>query len=77
MMSQFTLLLASIALRKDNSKAAGHSDSQSLHAKCDNSHASYCRKGIHTRFEYWGLDVNHDWPWWHKMVQTYLPWLLG
>ena len=36
-----------------------------------------CRKGIHTRFEYWGLDVNHDWPWWHKMVKTYLPWLLG
>ena len=36
-----------------------------------------CRKGIHTRFEYWGKDVNHDWPWWHKMVQTYLPWLLG
>uniref|UniRef100_UPI00402797BD esterase family protein n=1 Tax=Faecousia sp. TaxID=2952921 RepID=UPI00402797BD len=36
-----------------------------------------CRKGIHTRFEYWGRDVNHDWPWWHKMVKTYLPWLLG
>jgi esterase/lipase superfamily enzyme len=36
-----------------------------------------CRKGIRTRFEYWGLDVDHDWPWWFKMVQTYLPWLLG
>lgn len=36
-----------------------------------------CRKGIRTRFEYWGPDVNHDWPWWFKMVQTYLPWLLG
>ena len=36
-----------------------------------------CRKGIHTRFEYWGYDVNHDWPWWHKMVPTYLPWLLS
>ena len=36
-----------------------------------------CRKGIHTRFEYWGKDVNHDWPWWYKMVQTYLPWFLG
>ena len=35
------------------------------------------RKGIPTRFEYWGYDVNHDWPWWHKMVPTYLPWLLG
>ena len=36
-----------------------------------------CQKGIHTRFEYWGKDVNHDWPWWYKMVQTYLPWFLG
>ena len=36
-----------------------------------------CQKGIHTRFEYWGLDVDHDWPWWFKMVPVYLPWLLG
>ncbi len=32
-----------------------------------------CRKGIQARFEYWGHDVNHDWPWWYKMVQVYLP----
>ena len=36
-----------------------------------------CQKGIKTRFEYWGLDVAHDWPWWFKMVEVYLPWLLG
>jgi len=36
-----------------------------------------CQKGIKTRFEYWGLDVNHDWPWWYKMVDTYVPWMLG
>ena len=37
-----------------------------------------CRsKGIPTRFEYWGYDVNHDWPWWFKMVSAYLPWLLS
>lgn len=36
-----------------------------------------CEKGIPTRFEYWGYDVNHDWPWWFKMVRVYLPWLLG
>ncbi|MBO4939149.1 MAG: esterase family protein [Oscillospiraceae bacterium] len=35
-----------------------------------------CQKGIKARFEYWGLDVNHDWPWWYKMVETYGPWLL-
>lgn len=31
------------------------------------------RKGIHARFEYWGHDVNHDWPWWYKMVACYAP----
>ena len=30
-----------------------------------------CRKGIHTRFEYWGYDVDHDWPWWFRMVAAY------
>lgn len=30
-------------------------------------------KGIHARFEYWGHDVNHDWPWWYKMVELYAP----
>ena len=36
-----------------------------------------CRRGIPTRFEYWGFDVNHDWPWWFKMVEVYLPQMLG
>lgn len=35
------------------------------------------QRGIPTRFEYWGYDVSHDWPWWFRMVETYLPWLLG
>ncbi len=35
------------------------------------------RKGIHGHFEYWGHDVNHDWPWWFKMVEVYLPWFLN
>jgi len=30
-------------------------------------------KGIQAQFEYWGYDVDHDWPWWFKMVDTYLP----
>ena len=33
-------------------------------------------KGIHARVEYWGFDVDHDWPWWFKMVQHYVPQLL-
>ncbi len=35
------------------------------------------QKGIHARFEYWGLDVAHDWPWWFKMVEHYVPQLLN
>ena len=34
------------------------------------------QKGIHARFEYWGQDVSHDWPWWFKMVECYVPQLL-
>jgi len=33
-------------------------------------------KGINGRIEYWGYDVNHDWPWWYKMVAYYVPQLL-
>jgi len=34
-------------------------------------------KGIQARMEYWGHDVNHDWPWWYKMVEYYVPQLLN
>lgn len=34
-------------------------------------------KGIPARVEYWGHDVNHDWPWWFKMVEHYVPQLLN
>ena len=30
-------------------------------------------KGIHAQVEFWGHDVDHDWPWWFKMVECYLP----
>ncbi len=30
-------------------------------------------KGIHAQIEYWGSDVSHDWPWWYKMVEHYVP----
>ena len=30
-------------------------------------------KGIHAQVEFWGHDVDHDWPWWFKMTECYLP----
>ena len=30
-------------------------------------------KGIRAWTDFWGYDVNHDWPWWYKMVQYFLP----
>lgn len=29
-------------------------------------------KGIPHKLELWGHDVNHDWPWWRKMLPHYL-----
>ncbi|HKC63760.1 MAG TPA: hypothetical protein VKB86_08985, partial [Pyrinomonadaceae bacterium] len=29
-------------------------------------------KGIPHTLELWGHDVNHDWPWWRKMLPYYL-----
>jgi esterase/lipase superfamily enzyme len=33
-------------------------------------------KGIPAWVDLWGYDVNHDWPWWLKMVPYYLSVLL-
>ena len=33
-------------------------------------------KGINATVDYWGYDVDHDWPWWFKMVEHYVPQLL-
>ncbi len=36
-----------------------------------------CRQiGINIWVDYWGHDVNHDWPWWHKQVTYFAPFLL-
>ena len=39
-------------------------------------HHVMMEKGIQGRVEYWGHDVDHDWPWWYKMVEHYVPQLL-
>lgn len=35
------------------------------------------QKGIHATVDFWGHDVDHNWPWWYKMVAHYVPRLLG
>jgi esterase/lipase superfamily enzyme len=34
-------------------------------------------KGINLWVDFWGWDVNHDWPWWHKQAAYFMPYLLG
>lgn len=34
-------------------------------------------KGIKAWFDYWGTDCSHDWPWWYKQVDYFVPFLLG
>ncbi len=33
-------------------------------------------KGIRAWCDFWGYDVNHDWPWWYKQLRYFLPFLL-
>ncbi len=35
------------------------------------------QKAIHTWVDYWGFDVNHDWPWWRKQMRYFLPYILS
>ena len=37
----------------------------------------FAEKGINVWTDFWGYDVNHDWPWWHKQVAYFVPKLLG
>ncbi len=34
-------------------------------------------KDIPVWVDYWGVDVNHDWPWWKKQMRYFLPHVLG
>ena len=33
-------------------------------------------KGIRAWCDFWGYDVNHDWPWWFKQLRYFLPKLM-
>ena len=30
-------------------------------------------KGIHAQVDFWGHDVNHDWDWWYRQCDHYVP----
>ena len=30
------------------------------------------RKGIPAWVDYWGFDVDHDWPWWRKQLAYFM-----
>ena len=34
-------------------------------------------KGIHAWCDFWGWDVNHDWPWWFRQMHYFLPIILN
>lgn len=34
---------------------------------------SFRRLGISAWCDFWGTDVNHDWPWWKKQIRYFLP----
>jgi esterase/lipase superfamily enzyme len=38
-----------------------------------NMDASFKRLGISAWCDFWGYDVNHDWPWWKKQMRYFLP----
>ena len=35
------------------------------------------RKGVSHWADYWGYDVNHDWPWWKKQLPYFMSNILG
>ena len=48
-----------------------------LKASTDWLNSVLSSKGIHAQMDYWGYDVDQDWPWWFKMVEHYVPQLLN
>ena len=39
-------------------------------------HQALSDRGIEVWVDYWGYDVAHDWDWWFKQVQYFVPQLL-
>ena len=34
-------------------------------------------KGIEAWCDFWGPDVNHDWPWWFRQMRYFLPFMIN
>lgn len=34
---------------------------------------AFRRLGVNAWCDFWGTDVNHDWPWWKKQIRYFLP----
>ena len=39
-------------------------------------YSSALGKDINVWVDYWGTDCAHDWDWWYKQVNYFVPWLL-
>ncbi len=39
--------------------------------------ALFREKSIPAWVDFWGYDVNHDWPWWYKQMNYFLQRLYG
>ena len=39
--------------------------------------ATLAELGIPAWIDYWGFDVNHDWPWWQRQLPYFMGYLLG
>ncbi len=37
---------------------------------------AFARLGINAWCDFWGQDVNHDWPWWKKQIRYFMPLVL-
>ncbi|MCI5648485.1 MAG: alpha/beta hydrolase-fold protein [Fusicatenibacter sp.] len=40
-------------------------------------HSILNNKGISAWVDYWGYDCSHDWYWWYRQVEYFVPYLLG
>lgn len=39
-------------------------------------HDIFAEKGIHGWTDFWGYDVDHDWPWWKKQIRYFMQYLV-